>query len=84
MTPLNPTVLIGDMTYMVMSHLPATLTVAGLGERIGSLSMMRGALVRAVTTLLTGVRSRSHPQPERAGGGAFIPIRQPGILAMRR
>lgn len=55
LTPLNPTAMIGDMTYMVMSHLPATLTVAGLGERIGSLSMMRGALVRAVTTLLTGV-----------------------------
>jgi len=47
--------MIGDMTYMVMSHLPATLNVAGLGERIGSLSMMRGALVRAVTALLTGV-----------------------------
>ncbi|MEQ8294116.1 MAG: CcdB family protein [Roseovarius sp.] len=52
---LNPTVSLGEETYLIMPQLAATLTLAELGERIGSLSMMRDQITRAVDALLSGV-----------------------------
>ncbi|WP_422027227.1 CcdB family protein [Roseovarius sp.] len=52
---LNPTVSLGEETYLIMPQLVATLTLAELGERIGSLSMMRDQITRAVDALLSGV-----------------------------
>lgn len=47
MTSLNPSVTLGEETYLVMPQLAATLSLAELGEKAGSLSTMHDALVRA-------------------------------------
>jgi toxin CcdB len=55
MHSLNPTVTLGEEAYLVLPQLAATLTLAEMGERVGSLSMMHDAIVRAVDALLSGI-----------------------------
>lgn len=55
MTSLNPSVTLGEETYLVMPQLAATLSLAELGEKVGSLSMMHDAIVRAADALLSGI-----------------------------
>lgn len=55
MPTLNPSVTVGDETYIVMPQLAATLTRAELGTRIGSLDMMRDDIVHAADALLSGI-----------------------------
>ena len=52
---LNPVVTVGETAYLVMPQLAATLTLAELGETIGSLAMMRDAIIRALDALLSGI-----------------------------
>jgi toxin CcdB len=55
MASLNPSVTLGEQTYLVMPQLAATLSLAELGEKVGSLAMMHDAIVRAVDALLSGI-----------------------------
>ena len=55
MKSLNPTVTLGEETYLVMPQLAATLALAEMGEKVGSLAMMHDAIVRAVDALLSGI-----------------------------
>ena len=55
MAYLNPTVTWGEESYLLMPQLAATLTIAELGERVGSLAIMCDAIVRAADALLAGV-----------------------------
>ncbi|MCR8548378.1 CcdB family protein [Salipiger sp. P9] len=55
MAPLNPSVQVGAERFLLMPQLAATLTVAELGERVGSLAVMRDEIVRALDALLSGV-----------------------------
>jgi toxin CcdB len=55
MHSLNPTATLGEEVYLVMPQLAATLTLAEMGEKVGSLSMMHDAIVRAVDALLSGI-----------------------------
>ena len=52
---LNPELTIGDETLTLMPQLLATLTVAELGERVGSLEHRSDEIVRALDALLSGV-----------------------------
>lgn len=52
---LNPSVTLGEETYLIMPQLAATLTLAEMGERVGSLAMMHDAIVRALDALLSGI-----------------------------
>lgn len=52
---LNPVVTVGETAYLVMPQLAATLTLAELGETVGSLAMMRNPIIRALDALLSGV-----------------------------
>ncbi|MCA8880475.1 MAG: CcdB family protein [Rhodobacteraceae bacterium] len=55
MRPLNPSVTLGEATYLIMPQLAATLTLAELGARAGTLEMMRDEIVRAIDALLSGI-----------------------------
>lgn len=55
MHSLNPTVTLGENLYIVMPQLAATLTLAEMGEKVGSLAMMHDTIVRAVDALLSGI-----------------------------
>ena len=55
MKSLNPTVSLGEETYLVMPQLAATLALAEMGEKVGSLAVMQDAIVRAVDALLSGI-----------------------------
>ncbi|SDF00275.1 CcdB family protein [Limimaricola pyoseonensis] len=55
MKSLNPGVTVGDTAYLVMPQLAATLTVAELGTRIGSLGMLRDEITRSMDALLSGI-----------------------------
>ena len=55
MRSLNPEITIADQTAVLMPQLLATLTIAEMGERVGSIAHMRDAITRAVDTLLSGV-----------------------------
>ncbi|MDF0600678.1 CcdB family protein [Psychromarinibacter sp. C21-152] len=55
MTSLNPAVTLGEAPYLVMPQLAATLALAELGERVGSLAQMHDEIVRAVDALLSGI-----------------------------
>lgn len=55
MSSLNPAVSLGEEIYLVMPQLAATLALAEMGEKVGSLGMMRDAIVRAVDALLSGI-----------------------------
>ena len=52
---LNPVVTLGESRWLVMPQLAATLTLPELGDRVGSLAMMRDAIIRALDALLSGV-----------------------------
>ena len=52
---LNPELTIGDETLVLMTQLLATLTVAELGERMGSLAHRSDEIVRALDALLSGI-----------------------------
>lgn len=52
---LNPAVTVGEAEFLVMPQLAATLTLAELGQKVGSLAAMRDAIVRAVDALLSGI-----------------------------
>ena len=52
---LNPEVVIGDETLVLMPQLLATLTVGELGERVGSLTHSSDEIVRALDALLSGI-----------------------------
>jgi toxin CcdB len=52
---LNPPVRIGESDYLLMPQLAATLTLAELGTRVGSLAAMRDQITRAVDALLSGI-----------------------------
>ena len=52
---LNPEVAIGDEGLVLMPQLLATLTVAELGERVGSLADRHDEIVRALDALLSGI-----------------------------
>ena len=52
---LNPPVVLGEATYLFMPQLAATLTLTELGTRLGSLSMLHDAFVRAIDALLSGL-----------------------------
>ncbi len=52
---LNPAVTLGEEVYLFMPQLAATLTLAELGTRVGSLAAQRDALVRALDALLSGI-----------------------------
>ena len=52
---LNPELTIGDETLVLMPQLLATLTVAELGEQVGSLEHRRDEIVRALDALLSGI-----------------------------
>ncbi|WP_108895698.1 CcdB family protein [Palleronia abyssalis] len=51
----NPTMMLGEKTYLVMPQLAATLALGEMGDRVGSLAMMRDAIVRAIDALLSGI-----------------------------
>jgi toxin CcdB len=55
MATLNPEVTLGADRYLLMPQLAATLTVAELGTRIGSLALLRDEIVRAMDALLSGI-----------------------------
>ena len=55
MRSLNPTVTLGEQTYILMPQLMATLDLDEMGEKVGSLAMMRDAIVRALDALLSGL-----------------------------
>lgn len=55
MQSLNPTVMLGEAAYLVMPQLAATLTLAEMGEKVGSLAIMRDEIIRAVDALLSGI-----------------------------
>lgn len=52
---LNPQVEYGGGKWLVLPQLMATLTVAELGERVGSLATNRDEITRAVDALLSGI-----------------------------
>lgn len=52
---LNPEMAIGDERLVLMPQLLATLAVAELGERVGSLAHQRDDITRALDALLSGV-----------------------------
>jgi toxin CcdB len=52
---LNPTVVLGETTYLVMPQLAATLTLSEMGDKVGSLAVMQDVIVRAVDALLSGI-----------------------------
>ena len=58
---LNPGVTVGETAYLVMPQLAATLTLAELGETIGSLAMMRDAIIRALDALMCCIVSTTLP-----------------------
>ena len=51
----RPSVTLGEATYLIMPQLAATLTLAELGARAGTLEMMRDEIVRAIDALLSGI-----------------------------
>lgn len=53
--PLNPSLTVGAETLVVMPQLLATLTLAELGERIGSAAHIRDEITRALDALLSGI-----------------------------
>lgn len=55
MQTLNPTVTVGEATYLFMPQLAATVTLAELHDRVGSLAMMQDSFVRALDALLSGI-----------------------------
>lgn len=55
MRGLNPEIIFGDATFVLMPQLAATLSVGELGRPIGSVAHMRDTIIRAVDLLLTGV-----------------------------
>lgn len=55
MHSLNPTVTVGEQSYIFMPQLMATLDLNDMGEKVGSLAMMRDVIVRALDALLSGI-----------------------------
>lgn len=55
MSSLNPTVRLGEESYLVMPQLSATLTLAELGDHLGSLPAMRDEILRALDALTGGI-----------------------------
>lgn len=55
MHTLNPTVTLGETAYLVMPQLAATLTLAEMSEKVGSLALMHDTITRAIDALLSGV-----------------------------
>lgn len=53
----NPTITLGEESYVFMPQLAATLTMGELGEKVGSLDIVRDTIVRALDALLSGVCS---------------------------
>jgi len=52
---LNPSLMIGTDAYLLMPQLAATLTLAELGEKAGSLTLWRDEIQRAIDTLISGI-----------------------------
>jgi toxin CcdB len=52
---LNPRLAVGSESLVLMPQLAATLTLAELGERVGTLVHERDRIVRAMDALLSGV-----------------------------
>ncbi len=52
---LNPKMIVGGDAYTLMPQVLATLTLAELNQKIGSLADERDKIIRAVDTLLAGV-----------------------------
>ncbi len=52
---LNPTVVVGGETVVLMPQLAATLTLAELGQPVGSIVSARDAVIRALDMLVSGV-----------------------------
>ncbi|WP_138472959.1 CcdB family protein [Poseidonocella sp. HB161398] len=52
---LNPVVTLPEGAFLLMPQLAATLSLAELGERAGSLAAMRDEITRAVDALLSGI-----------------------------
>ena len=52
---LNPEVRLGEDIYLLMPQLSATLTLAELNDRIGSLAAMRDEITRALDALISGL-----------------------------
>ena len=55
MRGMNPTLGVGEEPVVLMPQLTATLTLAELGRRVGSVAHARDSIVRAVDMLLSGV-----------------------------
>ena len=55
MDSLNPSVMIGEEAFLLMPQLAATLDISEMGERVGSLAMMRDRITRALDALLSGI-----------------------------
>jgi toxin CcdB len=53
--PLTPQVLFGDAALVLMPQLLATLTLAELGPRLGSLGHLRDEITRALDALTSGL-----------------------------
>ncbi len=55
MRGLNPEIRLGEEILVLMPQLLATLTLAELGDPVGSVAHLRDTITRAVDTLLSGV-----------------------------
>lgn len=55
MRQLNPDIVLGEETFVLMPQLLATLTIAELRQHIGSIGHLREKITRAVNMLLSGL-----------------------------
>lgn len=55
MPPLTPEIEIEGAAYLLMPQLAATLTLAELGDRVGTAAHRRDEITRAVDALLGGI-----------------------------